>query len=352
MSHTKDAESANKSLPPSPEGKGPDTAQEFPGNVVEACPACGSLEFVSLFSAGDRLYGTTPRIFQIVECGKCRLIRLHPQPTPEELRTYYPKEYWSVPASTRTDRLENGYRRLVLRDDLHFAERALREVQEQSGEHGIVLDVGCGGGLFLQMLYERGRVQGIGLDFALDAASAAWRHRGVPTVCASLASAPFPPGSCALVTMFQVLEHLYDPASYLRAAHELLAAEGRLVVQVPNAACWQFLLLGEYWSGIEVPRHLVNFRKQDLETLLEEAGFEIIRHKYFSLRDNPRGMAISIAPFLDPTARRLRHTIETPRKRLWKDALFLALVAACLPFTLLEAACHAGSTVMIEARKK
>jgi hypothetical protein len=27
------------------------------------------------------------------------------------------------------------------------------------------------------------------------------------------------------------------------------------------------------------------------------------------------------------------------------------LLAAALPFTLLEAACHAGSTIMIEARK-
>ena len=31
---------------------------------------------------------------------------------------------------------------------------------------------------------------------------------------------------------------------------------------------------------------------------------------------------------------------------------FLALAVACLPFTLLEASCRAGSTVMVEARKK
>jgi hypothetical protein len=63
-------------------------------------------------------------------------------------------------------------------------------------------------------------------------------------------------------------------------------------------------------------------------------------------------MAISLAPLLDPTGRRLRRVPETPGLRLLKDLAFFALVAACLPFTLLEAACHAGSTVMIEARKK
>jgi hypothetical protein len=152
--------------------------------------------------------------------------------------------------------------------------------------------------------------------------------------------------------MFQVLEHLYQPASYLDAARELLAPEGRLIVQVPNVACWQFLLLGDHWNGIDVPRHLLDFRLADLEALLEKCGFEVLRRKHFSLRDNPTGMASSLAPRLDPTARRLRHVPESSSVRLWKDAMFLALAVACLPFTLLEAACRAGSTVMVEARKK
>jgi hypothetical protein len=38
--------------------------------------------------------------------------------------------------------------------------------------------------------------------------------------------------------------------------------------------------------------------------------------------------------------------------RLWKDFAYLGLLAACLPFTMLEAACRAGSTIMVEARKK
>ena len=51
-------------------------------------------------------------------------------------------------------------------------------------------------------------------------------------------------------------------------------------------------------------------------------------------------------------ARRMRHTAETPRQRLWRDLMYVALVAAAVPFTLIEAACRAGSTIMIEARKK
>ncbi len=301
-----------------------------------------------MFSATDRLYGTTDKIFRIVECGNCRLIRLDPQPTPLELRDYYPHGYWFIPEGSAAARLEQRYRRFVLRDHLHFVERALRESEEE----GLVLDVGCGGGLFLQMLSERRNLRVAGLDFSLDAASMAWRRAGVPAVCATLSRPPFPPESCAAITMFHVLEHLYDPASYLDAAHKLLRPDGRLILQVPNAACWQFLLLGERWNGIDVPRHLIDFRLSDIDSLLSSCGFEVLRYKHFSLRDNPAGMATSLAPILDPMARRLRGVVETPRQRLWKDLLYVSLVCASVPFTVLEAACRAGSTIMVEARKK
>ena len=310
------------------------------------------MEVRRLFSGTDRLYGTTDRVFQVVECAACRLIRLDPKPAQEELKNYYPADYWYVPDPAAVDRMEQRYRRFVLRDHLHFVERALRESEAK----GTIADAGCGGGLFLQMLAERGAVERtgpvVGLDFSMGAAHAAWWRAGVPAICGDLSRAPFATGSCAAVTMFHVLEHLYDPGSYLRAAHDLLAPDGRLIVQVPNAACWQFLLLGERWSGIDIPRHLTDFRASDLDRLLEKSGFEVLRHKHFSLRDNPAGLATSLAPKLDPMARRVRRVSETPRERLWKDLLYMVLVVASAPFTLLEAACRAGSTIMIEARKK
>ncbi len=300
-----------------------------------------------LFDAGDRLYRTTPRLFRIVECRDCRLLRLDPRPSPEELARFYPEDYWFAPDDTAAGRLEEAYRRLVISDHVSFVARAV----ERSGQSGPVLDVGCGGGLLLAMLKADG-VRVLGLDNSPRAAAIAWDRNRVPAVAACLPRPPFPAGTCAVVTMFHVLEHLADPAEYLRAARELLIPNGRLVVQVPNAASWQFLLLGENWSGIDVPRHLVNFRAADLERLLDYCGFEVVQRKFFSLRDNPAGFATSLAPGLDPMARRIRRIKETPRLKLLKDLLYFGLVVGAVPFTVLEAACRAGSTVMLEARKK
>ncbi len=313
---------------------------------MSACVLCGSKQAALLFEATDRLYRTTVRRFTVVRCAECGLVRLDPQPPPEELARYYPGNYWFAPGQSAAGGLEEAYRRLVLRDHVRFVESAA----SGAGVCGPLLDVGCGGGLFLGMMLGRGfRV--VGLDSSREAAAIAWRRQHAPAVCAVLERAPFRAGSLGAVTMFHVLEHVSDPRAYLAAAHELLAPGGRLVVQVPNASSWQFRLLGPAWNGIDVPRHLFDFRACDVERLLEGCGFEILRRKYFSLRDNPAGLASSLAPSLDPMARRVRGVRESAAAHLAKDVVYFALVLASLPPTAVEAACRAGSTVMIEARR-
>jgi SAM-dependent methyltransferase len=299
-----------------------------------------------LFEGTDRLYRTTRKRFRVVECDACRLMRLEPRPGPEELRRYYPENYWFAPEPGTAARLEEAYRRFVLRDHLNFVRRALRD----AGQQGPVLDVGCGGGLFLRMLKEDG-TRVAGLDFSARAASIAWRG-GVPAMAASLPAAPLRPASCAVITMFHVLEHLEDPYAYLESARALLKPQGRLIVQVPNVASWQFLLLGENWSGLDVPRHLIDFRARDLDNLLDAAGFQVLRRKHFSLRDNPAAFATSLAPGLDPMARRIRGVAEGANVQLLKDLLYFTLLLAAVPFSVLEATCCAGASVMVEARPK
>jgi SAM-dependent methyltransferase len=282
-----------------------------------------------------------------VECKACRLIRLEPRPSIEEIGKYYPDAYWYSPEDSFLGRLEQAYRRFTLRDHVNFAVRSARD----SGETGLLLDVGCGGGLFLKMMRDEG-LPVLGLETSSKAAKLAWESNRVAVICGDLNHSPVVNESCSLVTMFHVLEHLHDPVGYLQAARALLRPNGRLIIQVPNASSWQFLLFGEYWNGADVPRHLIDYRQKDIENLLEFCGFEVLRRKHFSLRDNPAGFASSVAPQLDPMARRVRGIKEGPFLKAVKDLLYFGLVLGSLPFTICEAACGAGSTIMIEARRK
>jgi SAM-dependent methyltransferase len=306
--------------------------------VKETCLLCGTQPAKVLFTSGDRLFGVAPGTYSLVECSQCGLVRLSPRPTPEQVDGFYAKNYWFAGGW-----MQETYRRLVLRDHVQFAVASADETKDT------ILDVGCGGGLFLRMMKERG-YNVLGFDFSDEAARVAREQNGIPVLVGDLRSIPIEPGSCALITMYHVVEHLLDPVGYLEAARRLLRFDGRLIVQVPDRDCWEAAMLGERWTGLDVPRHLHVFRTSDLRRLLEACGFEVMREKHFSLRDHPAGLATGLAPQLDPVARAIRRSDRSETQRVGKDLLYLALTAAALPFTVIEALFGKGSSVMLEAK--
>ncbi len=273
------------------------------------------------------------------------MIRLYPRPDPEELHRFYPSG--EQPDSGAPGFWRRLLRRFLFSDHVRFVRRAIGEAPGD----GPVLDVGCGAGLFLREL-NLPQQRMVGLDFSPAAAATAWGRNAVPAVCGALPSAPFPPGAFSAIAMFQVLEHLYDPSVYIQAAAQLLSPEGRLIVQVPNASSWQFLLLGERWSGLDIPRHLLLFRQYDLDNLLDYCGFEIVRRKRFSLRDDPLTLATSLAPGLNPEVRRARGSDENRVAVIVKHVLFGLLWLVALPIAALESSCCGGATLTVEARLK
>ena len=101
--------------------------------------------------------------------------------------------------------------------------------------------------------------------------------------------------------------------------------DGRLIVQVPNAASLAVAPAGAALERRSTCRATcIDFRDRDLETVLVRSGFEVVRRKYFSLRDNPAGLASSLAPALDPMARRVRARAGIGRRaagaRTWRTS--------------------------------
>jgi len=302
---------------------------------VSPCPLCGAACRRPRFRCSDRLFHTTDKQFRVVECGACGALYLEPRPSLEELAAYYPPGYWWSASNQGgvAGRLEGLYRRVVLRDQARFLARAAGPPPAR------ILDVGCGSGDLLVALRRRGYAC-VGMDCALTALSAA-KAQGLPAVLGDYRASPLGPNLFDLVSMFHFLEHVADPSGALAFAHQALRPQGRLVVQAPNAACWQLALLGARWSGLDVPRHLVDFRACDLERVVERSGFRILRRKHFSLRDNPAALATSLAPGWEPVSRRSRRR-EGVARRLGLDLAYFALVLAALPFSMVEAAAGRG----------
>jgi hypothetical protein len=83
--------------------------------------------------------------------------------------------------------------------------------------------------------------------------------------------------------MLDVLEHLEDPLSGLLAARNALEPGGYLLLSVPNIGYWQIvadLLAGRFDYapvGIQCITHLRFFTAYSLRSLLQEAGFNIVK---------------------------------------------------------------------------
>jgi SAM-dependent methyltransferase len=97
-----------------------------------------------------------------------------------------------------------------------------------------------------------------------------------------------------LIIIFQVLEHLADPATTLKQCAQLLKPEGRLVIGVPNFGSWQARFAGPLWFHLDVPRHLFHFSPESLAAALSEAGLGVGEVRFVSFEHDPYGWAQSI----------------------------------------------------------
>jgi len=139
---------------------------------------------------------------------------------------------------------------------------------------GMVLDFGCSSGGFLKFLSEHGfDVKGVD---ASDSAIELARRSGCDFCSnADLKAVSFPDRSFDVICLFETLEHLFEPDKILAEFRRIIKDDGVLVISVPNFGSIERHVLGRFWTGIDVPRHLFHFDKITLKDMVEAAGFKI-----------------------------------------------------------------------------
>jgi len=137
---------------------------------------------------------------------------------------------------------------------------------------GRFLDVGCAAGHFLRMAKARGYdVEGLEVD---DRFVKRARDSGVPVTKGILdeAFASARAGTCDVVSMLEVLEHVDDPRGFLALAAKILKPGGRLLVAVPdNRRPTPF---GRDYFDYP-PHHLTRWKPEPLRRALESAGLRV-----------------------------------------------------------------------------
>jgi SAM-dependent methyltransferase len=233
----------------------------------------------------------------LTECA-CGLVITSPRPTVQEIGAYYPQTYYSYcpiePTLTRrfVDRVKAYKGRYPTSDRLPkrlFWKMAAMLTEDwflfhlpYQGKGRKLLEIGCGSGFNLRWAKDHGwDVYGLELS---EQATAEAHRRGLENVRRdNIESATFPDGlSFDAILIYHTLEHLYCPQSAIRRCYELLRPGGMLLVGVPKFDSWPRHVLGEYWGGLEIPRHLYHFSEPVLSKMIASAGFRIREVRHFS----------------------------------------------------------------------
>ena len=306
---------------------------------IDHCPSCSSRSGTVVFSTGDRLRGQ-PGTFDVLECSDCRLARIRPVPI-QNAATLNLEWVRDDDPPSMVRRLINVGRRL--------ASARMARVIWGCAHRGTVLDLG-GGALLGSALRQRGLAVVAAAPTARPASSH-FSPAGILVVQSRLPDGCFRRGTFDVIVGKHVLEHERDPKIALDAMLEMLAPNGSLVIQVPNANSWQALLLAGAWEGFDIPRHPVTFDDASLERLLESSGLAVASRRTGSIIEAAFCLATSLCPWLDPDLRQIRCVREHRIFRELKDLFYCVVAIALSPLTLLELASDSGPAIVVEARR-
>lgn len=203
------------------------------------------------------------RGFQIASCAACGC-HFVPDPVPDP--ALYDEAYFAGEGACGY----GGYLhdRELLR--ANFARRARWIASLGAGRR--VLDVGAAYGFFVAAARAEG-FDAIGLEPVAACAAFAARELGVELRTGRIEDALLAPGSFDVVTLFDVIEHLADPALALRRIHDLLAPGGLVVIETGDLGGLLARVVGSRWYYYDPPQHLTYFSLPSLAHLLAAAGF-------------------------------------------------------------------------------
>lgn len=279
------------------------------------CPRCSSLKSSMIYSAQDYLY-QLPGIFYAESCDDCGLWFQNPRPIETDLQLLYPDTYAPHLETTsnsfkqnsaglrrkltgplrRLNWLKNGWRgwhngyltrrlgyqhrtdqSLPARFGAAISSSVSRSARWRAGcdliprfvSGGRLLELGCGKGDSLKRFRDLGWQDLHGVELS-DSAARIARQSGFNVKTATIESAleTYPDGWFDAIVAEMVLEHLVNPFKVVRQIARKLRPGGEFLFSTVIRDSIDGRIFGRYGVCFDFPRHMVFFRKRDLNEML------------------------------------------------------------------------------------
>jgi SAM-dependent methyltransferase len=281
-------------------------AREFQSPQIRleriACPRCAGVNSSPVYTAHDYIYGL-PGTFYAESCDDCGLWFQNPRPVETDIPLLYPDTYAPHAESTArfTPRVRPvnllrsvwrawnggylavlGYRHATVQSSTEQVSTILggsisRAARWRAGcdliprfvPEGRLLELGCGTGETLKRLRDLGWRNLYGVEIS-DSAARIARRSGftVKTETIETALEGYPDGWFDAIVAEMVLEHLTDPFRSVAQIARKLKPGGEFLFSTVIRDSIDGRVFGRYGVCYDFPRHMVFFRKRDLNNML------------------------------------------------------------------------------------
>lgn len=207
--------------------------------------------------------------FKAVQCCRCGFVWIRPF-----LNKYGLKKYYQGYIGMRfEDKIKTEQRKIQYRLDKRFIENFISS--------GRVLDIGCSGGFFLNVLSKKFEKHGIEIDSeAVNYARKTYSF-GENVLCVELLKVPYGDIFFDLVVMRGLIEHLPDPVSAIGKISRLLKTNGYLfIAATPNANSFCANLYREKWNLFHPIRHIFYFNPENLSKICSKYRLRLIAQEF------------------------------------------------------------------------
>ena len=230
------------------------------GNSDELYPAnlADGAFTATVFSARRLPDGTH---YRMVTCRACGLVRSDPVVDLSVLSELYRESTFDYGDELEGLRVTYGA----------ALERLAALVPQRRG----IVDIGCGTGFVLEVALSQGWSDVRGVEPSTDAVAKAAPSVRPLIVQDMMRAGVLAPESFDAVTLFQVLDHMPDPAAILEACREILRPGGVIVAFNHNVSAVSARLLRERSPIIDV-EHTYLYSPETIRRLFTQVGFDVV----------------------------------------------------------------------------
>lgn len=233
--------------------------------VVKECPICQNDKLVNKMVCEDK--AVSGESFMLVECRNCGTKITSPRPIEEKIKNYYTSKNY-VSHTNKANNIINTLYKIVR----NYTIKQKVNLINKFSSKGKILDVGCGTGEFLKACLKAGwEITGV------EPNENAWKNSVMNTDNNFYKDVLLVKNkqSYDVITLWHVLEHLYNPNEIIKKLKSLLKEEGVIIIAVPNYESYDAMYYKENWAAYDVPRHLYHFSTSSIKTLTKNNNLKL-----------------------------------------------------------------------------